>query len=161
MTHKTYPTIQTPAIQDEPTLLFESVRVNLNHVDLAQALRLHFSVKSAIASVVKVDSLGLVEEIGLWRIWCPIGFFYTQYRPMVSRSRGWSSRFVVGVVDWFICVWSLFGRLCPLMILAGLWYRFCSCLVSMCDLGLCLCLVSISVRTYVNHVRNICQYRID
>nr|POF21900.1 hypothetical protein CFP56_55399 [Quercus suber] len=59
MTHKTHPTIQTLAIQDEPTLLFELVRVNLNHANLAQALRLHFPVKkSATASVVEVDSLG-------------------------------------------------------------------------------------------------------
>ena len=45
--------------------LFESVRVNLNCVDLAQALRLHFLVKkSTTASVVKVDSLGSAKEIG-------------------------------------------------------------------------------------------------
>ena len=65
MTHKTHPTIQTPVIQDKPTPLFESVRVNLNCVDLAQALRLHFLVKkSAVALMVEVDSLRLVEEIG-------------------------------------------------------------------------------------------------
>ena len=65
MTHKTHRTIQTPVIQDKPTPLFESVRVNLNCVDLAQALRLHFLVKkSAVASMVEVDSLRSVEEIG-------------------------------------------------------------------------------------------------
>ena len=63
MTHKTHPTIQTPAIQDEPTLLFESVCVNLNCADLAQVLGLHFPVKkNATALVVKVDLLGWAEE---------------------------------------------------------------------------------------------------
>ncbi|KAF3967368.1 hypothetical protein CMV_008633 [Castanea mollissima] len=56
---------QTLAIQDKPTPLFESVRVNLNRTDLARVLRLPFPVKkSAAASVVLVNLLGLAEEIG-------------------------------------------------------------------------------------------------
>ena len=79
---------------------------------MAQALRLHFSVKMSIATlVVKVDSLGSAEEIGF-------GVQLDSSTPDIDQLD--SSRIVVGVVNWFVCVWSLFSRLGPLMILAGL-----------------------------------------
>ncbi|KAK4605550.1 hypothetical protein RGQ29_000002 [Quercus rubra] len=90
----------------------ESVRVNLNRVDLARALRLPLPVKkSAAASVVEVDSLGSAEEIGfvedLVSIWI---LLHEDTWMMPNEVLNWTKVIKEGnfeKVDWASLIWFM------------------------------------------------------